>query len=77
VAQAGRGDLRGTLPRCASCRCDGARKTIPGWPYSFAAGLEWGTTSWNALLDAVRTGPQDSASTVTAAQVGRVHRRLG
>ena len=51
-------------------------RPFPGWPYSFAAGLEWGATSWTALLDAVRTGPQDSASTVTAAQVGRVHRRL-
>lgn len=74
-----RPDAETSEGRChayASCRCDGARKTIPGWPYSFAAGLEWGATSWTALLDAVRTGPQDSASTVTAAQVGRVHRRL-
>ena len=74
-----RPDAETSEGRChayASCRCDGARKTIPGWPYSFAAGLEWGATSWTALLDAVRTGPQDSASTVTAAQVGRVSRRL-
>jgi hypothetical protein len=28
-----------------TCRCDGARKTIPGWPFSFAAGLEWGASS--------------------------------
>ena len=28
-----------------SCRCDGARKTIPGWPYSIAAGLSWGASS--------------------------------
>lgn len=43
----------------ASCRCDGARKTIPGWPYSFAAGLEWGASSWTVLLDAARIGPDD------------------
>ena len=76
MAQAGRGTSEGRCHAYASCRCDGARKTIPGWPFSFAAGLEWGATSWTALLDAVRIGPQDSASTVTAAQVGRVHRRL-
>ncbi len=74
-----RPDAETSEGRChayASCRCDGARKTIPGWPYSFAAGLEWGATSWTALLDAVRISPGDSASTVTAAQVGRVCRRL-
>jgi DDE superfamily endonuclease len=74
-----RPDAETSEGRChayAACRCDGARKTIPGWPYSFAAGLEWGATSWTALPGAVRIGPLDSASTVTAAQAGRVHRRL-
>jgi len=60
----------------ASCRCDGARKTIPGWPYSFAAGLEWGASSWTTLLDAARIGPDDDATIVTARQVRRVVERL-
>jgi hypothetical protein len=60
-----------------ACRCDGARKTIPGWPFSVAAGLEWGASSWTALLDAVRVGPDDDATMVTVAQVGEVLARLG
>jgi hypothetical protein len=59
-----------------TCRCDGARKTIPGWPFSFAAGLEWGATSWTALLDAVRIGPDDDATVVTVAQIAAVQARL-
>lgn len=59
-----------------SCRCDGSRKTIPGWPFSFAAGLEWGASSWTALLDAVRIGPQDDATHVTVAQIASVLARL-
>jgi hypothetical protein len=60
----------------APCRCDGSRKTIPGWPFSFAAGLEWGATSWTALLDAVRIGPDQDATQVTVAQMARVVARL-
>jgi hypothetical protein len=60
----------------SSCRCDGARKTIPGWPFSFAAGLEWGATSWTALLDAARIGPDDDATVATVAQVERVVTQL-
>jgi hypothetical protein len=60
----------------ASCRCDGARKTIPGWPFSVAAGLEWGASSWTAPLDAHRIGPDDDATVVTVAQIGVVTRRL-
>jgi hypothetical protein len=59
-----------------ACRCDGARKTIPGWPFSFAAGLEWGASSWTALLDAVRVGPADDATVVTVDQIGAVLARL-
>jgi hypothetical protein len=59
-----------------SCRCDGSRKTIPGWPFSFAAGLEWGASSWTALLDAVRIGPDDDATVVTVAQIADVLARL-
>ena len=49
---------------------------IPGWPYSFIAALEPGRTSWTALLDAVRLGPGDDATTVTATQVREVITRL-
>ncbi|MFE2720688.1 transposase, partial [Streptomyces mirabilis] len=50
----------------------GDRKTdqfVPGWPYSFVAALESGRTSWVALLDAVRLGPADDATAVTATQL--------
>jgi hypothetical protein len=39
---------------------------IPGWPYSFVAALEPGRASWTTLLDAVRLGPGDDATMVTA-----------
>ena len=42
---------------------------IPGWPYSFVVALEPGRTSWTLPLDAVRLGPADDATEVTAAQV--------
>ncbi|MEV4975922.1 transposase [Streptomyces scopuliridis] len=35
------------------CRCDGVRRTIPGWPYQVAAALGGGRSSWTGLLDAV------------------------
>jgi hypothetical protein len=49
---------------------------IPGWPYSFVAALEPGRTSWTALLDAVRLGPADEATAVTADQLRAVVQRL-
>lgn len=49
---------------------------IPGWPYSFVAALEAGRTSWTALLDAVRLGPADDATAVTAAQLREVVDRI-
>ncbi|MFJ1626175.1 transposase, partial [Streptomyces sp. NPDC088190] len=49
---------------------------VPGWPYSFVAALETGRTSWVALLDAVRLGPADDATAVTAAQLRSVVERL-
>ncbi len=48
----------------------------PGWPYSFVAALEPGRTSWTALLDAVRLGPADDATAVTAEQLRGVVGRL-
>jgi DDE superfamily endonuclease len=49
---------------------------IPGWPYSVIAALEPGRTSWTAVLDAVRLGPGDDQTEVTAAQVREVVARL-
>ena len=49
---------------------------IPGWPYSFVAALERGRSSWTALLDAVRLGPADDLTAVTAAQVREVIDRI-
>jgi hypothetical protein len=49
---------------------------IPGWPYSFVAALEPGRTSWTALLDALRLGPGDDATTGSALQLREVIQRL-
>jgi hypothetical protein len=50
-------------------RGKGQAQMIPGWPYSFVAALEPGRSSWTALLDAVRLGPADDPTLVTAGQV--------
>jgi hypothetical protein len=57
-------------------RGKGQAQMIPGWPYSFVAALEPGRTSWTALLDVVRLGPGDDATTVTATQLREVVHRL-
>jgi hypothetical protein len=57
-------------------RAKSAAQFIPGWPYSFVAALEPGRTSWTAILDAVRLGPVDDATAVTAAQLRDVVQRL-
>jgi hypothetical protein len=57
-------------------RGKGNDQQIPGWPYSFVAALEPGRTSWTALLDAVRLGPTDDATAVTADQLRDVVERL-
>src|SRR5450755_2224550 len=54
----------------------GQAQMIPGWPYSVVAALEPGRTSWTAVLDAVRLGPDDDETDVTAAQVRDVVARL-
>src|ERR1035441_4761825 len=54
----------------------GRAQMIPGWPYSVVAALEPGRTSWTAVLDAVRLGPADDETEVTAAQVRHVVARL-
>ena len=57
-------------------RGKGQAQMIPGWPYSVIAALEPGRTSWTAVLDAVRLGPDDDETAVTAAQVREVVTRL-
>jgi hypothetical protein len=57
-------------------RGKGQAQMIPGWPYSVIAALEPGRTSWTAVLDAVRLGPDDDEALVTAGQVREVITRL-
>src|SRR5205085_1430850 len=54
----------------------GNAQMIPGWPYSWVAALEPGRTSWTLPLDAVRLGPQDDPTEVTAAQLREVTGRI-
>jgi hypothetical protein len=53
-----------------------ADQRIPGWPYSIVAALETGRTSWTAVLDAIRLGPADDATAVTADQLREVVGRI-
>jgi len=50
-------------------RGKGQAQMIPGWPYSFVAALEPGRSSWTAILDARRLGPDDEDTAVAAAQL--------
>ena len=65
-----------TSPERLFCHCcargRGNAQMIPGWPYSVIAALEPGRTSWALPLDAVRLGPADDATAVTAGQVREV-----
>jgi hypothetical protein len=70
----------GASPERLFCHCyargKGNAQMIPGWPYSFVAALGPGRTSWTLPLDAVRPGPADDATEVTAAQVRDVVERI-
>ena len=57
-------------------RAKNTAQLIPGWPYSFVAALETGRSSWTAVLDAVRLGPADDATAITADQLRAVIDRL-
>lgn len=57
-------------------RGKGQAQMIPGWPYSFVAALEPGRTSWTAILDARRLGPDDEDTAVAAAQLRAVVEQL-
>ena len=59
-----------------ACRCDGERKTIPGWPYSRVTGVDWGSSSWVYPVDAVRMAPGDDLTGATAGQVQALVARL-
>jgi len=69
-----------TSPERLFCHCyargKGNAQMIPGWPYSVVVALEPGRTSWTLPLDAVRLGPADDATEVTAAQVREVVTRI-
>jgi hypothetical protein len=69
-----------TSPERLFCHCyargEGNAQLIPGWPYSWVAALEPGRTSWALPLDAIRLGPEDDATEVTAAQLRDVVARL-
>lgn len=53
-------------------RGKGQAQMIPGWPYSFVAALEPGRTSWTALLDVTRVGPDDDHTDLAATQLRTV-----
>jgi DDE superfamily endonuclease len=65
-----------TSPDRMFCHVKGRGKNagqmIPGWPYSFVAALGPGASSWTLPLDAVRIGPGDDETEVTAAQLREV-----
>ena len=58
-----------------ACRCDGTRKTIPGWEYQFTAALGHLRTAWAALVDAERTTAA-TRTRQTIRQVQNLLRRL-
>jgi DDE superfamily endonuclease len=58
-----------------ACRCDGTRKTIPGWEYQFVAAVGHLRTAWAALVDVERTTAA-TRTRQTARQVKNLLRRL-
>ena len=58
-----------------ACRCDGTRKTIPGWEYQFTAAIGHLRTAWAALVDAERT-THATRTRQTIRQVKNLLRRL-
>ena len=59
-----------------ACRCDGTRKTIPGWEYQFVAAAGHLRTAWAALIGVERTTAA-TRTRQTARQVQNLLRRLG
>jgi DDE superfamily endonuclease len=58
-----------------ACRCDGTRKTIPGWEYQFTAAIGHLRTAWAALVGVERTA-KATRTRQTARQVKNLLRRL-
>jgi len=58
-----------------ACRCDGTRKTVPGWEYQFTAALGHLRTAWAALIDVERTAAA-TRTRQTIRQVRNLLRRL-
>lgn len=58
-----------------ACRCDGTRKTIPGWEYQFIAALGELRSAWTAPVDVART-THATRLTVTADQIRALIARL-
>ena len=58
-----------------ACRCDGTRKTIPGWEYQFVAAVGHLRTAWAALIDVERTTAA-TRTRQTIRQVQNLLRRL-
>ncbi len=58
-----------------ACRCDGTRKTVPGWEYQFTAAIGHLRTAWAALVDVERTMPA-TRTRQTVRQVRNLVRRL-
>jgi hypothetical protein len=58
-----------------ACRCDGTRKTIPGWEYQFTAAIGHLRTAWAALIDVERT-TRATRTRQTVRQVKNLLRRL-
>jgi hypothetical protein len=58
-----------------ACRCDGTRKTIPGWEYQFLAAAGHLRTAWTAVIDVERT-TKATRTSQTARQVKNLLRRL-
>lgn len=69
-----------TSPQRLFCHIYGrgrsADQFIPDRSYSFVAALEIRRTSWTALLDAIRLGPQGDPTAITVAQLREVVERL-
>jgi len=58
-----------------ACRCDGTRKTVPGWEYQFLAAVGHLRTAWAALVDVERTTAA-TRTRQTIRQVTNLLRRL-
>ena len=69
-------DVSNWLRPDAEASPEGNKQLIPGWPYSFVAAPGPGRTSWTLPLDAVRLGPDDDPTEVTAGQLRDLAARL-